>query len=172
MEMLKAIDTRTQEAVTLSIVNAGCLWWLTWMQFVTAEFFGLPIVSFNPGHCLWYYVTPEGWPTNLPRLFQIVTVMAVFTLFLAMPAYLTGSKGKGRQVLLVSVFSMIAIWFSSFIARYEGEQFVSAKNLLEWYRSENLPYWAQARKELEVKRLETVIGAYMKSKPSLIEPEQ
>lgn len=162
--MLKNIETRTQEAVTLSIVNAGCLWWLTWLQFVTAMFYGLPVITFNPAHNLGYYVAPDGWPTNLPTLFLIVTVLAVLILFSAAPIFLAGSKAKIRQLVLILAFSLIALWFSLFIARSESEQYVAVKNLLEWYRGDDLPFWANDRRVWEIPRLELVIDAYLKSK--------
>tara|TARA_R110002096_G_scaffold253095_1_gene445988 strand:- start:679 stop:1170 length:492 start_codon:yes stop_codon:yes gene_type:complete len=157
------IDEKTQGAVSLSVVNSGCLWWWTWMQFVTAFFYGLPLLTFDPAHTLWYYVPPDGWSTNLPKMFLGISILAVLILLLGTPIILAGSKAKIRQILLLGIFSTIAVGFSLVITLAEEDWYQSAKNELEWYRGDDLPWWASDPK-WEIPQLESVIDAYEKSK--------
>lgn len=131
---------------------------------MTVFFYGLPLFPGNIIRNLWYYVPPDGWPINLPKMFLIVTIMAVMTLILGTPIMLAGSKAKIRQCILLLIFSSIAVGFSLAIVRSEASEYQNAKKLLEFYRGDDLPYWAESRKDWEVPLLEDVIDAYLKSK--------
>ncbi|NLT71551.1 MAG: hypothetical protein GXX91_12785 [Verrucomicrobiaceae bacterium] len=156
-------ENRTEEAVALSILHSGCLWWWTHIQFVTAVFFGLPFLRPDVIGVLWFYVPAPGWPVNVPTLFFCITVLGVVTLFLAMPMILSGSRAKWRQILLMSLFSLIALGFSFYIFASEDAHYENALKTYEQYQQETDPSRREQMKR-SMAPLAEVLNAYLAAK--------
>ncbi len=155
--------SNTEEAVALSIINSGCLWWWTWLQFVTSVYFGLPFLDPDPARNLWYYVPAGGWPVNVPSLFFYITCLWVGTLFLSMPIFLSKSRAKIRQIFLMAVFSLISLGFSFYIFKMEEVQYETAMRRLEHYRNTTDPIRIE-RVRSHVPDLVDVLNTYLGSK--------
>ena len=69
-------DAATVTAWTSAMVDAGCLWWFLWMQFVAAFFYGLPLFGnlFDATFAIRYYLPPEGWGVTVPELFLAASI--------------------------------------------------------------------------------------------------
>lgn len=153
--------SRTQEAVTLSMFNAGCLLWWTYLQFVTAYFFGLPFMEPDSARMIRYYAVPEGMLVNVPTAFFAITVVGVTCLALGTPILLANSRAKFRQIFLLAIFSVITLGFSFYMAHQEEAQYQRALRQLELMR--RLPDHL-GLEPWHISRLENEIAVYEASK--------
>lgn len=107
-------EAATQTALTSAMVDAGCLWWFFWMQFVTATYYGLPWFGGPSGSifAIRYYVPPEGRGCTVPELFLAASIgLSV----LALGRCLVMSRGAGgrlRMMFLVLVSAALVVGFA------------------------------------------------------------
>lgn len=151
------------QAFTLTIINAGCLWWWFWLQYVTSLFFGLPFFSRYPEANLVQYTAPDGWPVNLPTLFWMISLVWVIALGMGVPVYLAGARAKVPQIVILLVFSMIVLGFSGWLVSCEQGCYQAVQYKLSMLRhhASHPPIEYEQR---EIRLLENLLETYRQSK--------
>ena len=134
----------TLEALTLTLVNVGCLWCLIWMQFVTLQWFGLPFHATDTATALSYYLPLERWSLSLPELFLIVTVCGVAVLIPAAVCFTRNAQGRLRMLLTIAFFSSLSVGFSLEVLRWRTWHCENARNEIA-YRAPLETSFPQAR---------------------------
>lgn len=125
-------DMVTQNALTLAIIDAGCLWWLTWMQFVTAFWFGLPLFTMDRRWSLTamcYYLPPEGGEYSVPELFLAASIGLSLLALGRCFVMSKGARGRIRILFLVSLFASIAVGFSWSVVTWRNYHLMNVEYL-------------------------------------------
>ncbi|MBK1826388.1 hypothetical protein [Haloferula rosea] len=115
----------------VTAVNAGCLWWFTWMQMVAAWIYGVP--GFSGGRSsiisLVFYEPAGDFPWSLAGIFLVLSVLLAVFCLMATYQMVRGKPGSSRMMAVVGFFAVILLGFSCYVQQGQ-KRHVEA---LEWY---------------------------------------
>ncbi|MDP1589731.1 MAG: hypothetical protein Q8M07_18400 [Prosthecobacter sp.] len=151
---------RTLEAFTLTMVNVGCLWSWTWMQFVTLYWYGIPWFAFDVESALIFYLPVRHGSLSLPELFLLLSAIGVAILVLAAVVFTRNARGRLRMLLVLAFFSTLTLgfgwkilgWWALHLETAEYEVSVTKEYLLH----EEIPRYREEYRQ-RILRLEHLI---------------
>jgi hypothetical protein len=119
----------------VTAVNAGCLWWFTWMQFLMVWFFGVPAWTFHLSSiwALEHYKPLELVPLSLPELFMVLSLaLAALCLFFTIRA-VWRRPGGVQMILVVSFFAGILCWFSGTVLSWRIAHVEQLEGMIRYF---------------------------------------
>ena len=108
------------EALLVTAVNAGCLWWFTWLQMVTVWFFGVPGWSFHLSSvwALQYYRPVDPFRLSVPELFLTISCgLTVLSIGLTIRSA-WGKPGGARMIFVVCLFGGLMCGFAGTVLKW------------------------------------------------------
>lgn len=108
----------TLEALTLTLVNIGCLWAWTWMQMLSVFWHGLPLFTTDVELALLYYEPIDRWGLSLPELFFFLTIGGVAVLIPAAFFFTRNVTGGRMMLVILVVCSASALGFSGQVLQW------------------------------------------------------
>ena len=123
-----------EAAAAITVVNTGALWWWTHLQIATAFFFGFPhIGNASPTVALLYHCPVGSFGLSIPQMFLILTITGCALLIPSIWLYTKGAPGRKRCTALVTIFSCIAITFSSYMVAGKTHLVTTAEHYVNLY---------------------------------------
>ncbi|CAN5393738.1 hypothetical protein BH23VER1_BH23VER1_13170 [soil metagenome] len=99
----------TVEAVTLTLVNAGCLWWWTWCQFCFGWAIGSWVIFGYAGLLALGTYVPVAGPMNFHEFSLAISILFAVVAFALTWMHTRQSRYRYRQFGLIALFSAIAV---------------------------------------------------------------